>query len=141
MLERGGGAGLVLEPLQMSGIEDGGKGQDLQRDPAPQRNLLRLVHDAHAAASDFAHDAEIAQHALDRTQGCTMAPARGRRADGRQADLVEHLKRGHESPQALGQVGVLGLIRGEVHRLARLHGLRDLLQEIGEGFFLQIDRV
>ena len=61
MVERGGGAGFVLEALQLLLVEHRGERQHLQRDAAAERDLLGLVDDAHAAAADLAQDSKIAQ--------------------------------------------------------------------------------
>ena len=60
MLHLGRGLGLVLEAADLLRVVPGGERQDLQRDAPPQRNLLRLVDDAHAAAADLAHQPEVA---------------------------------------------------------------------------------
>ena len=43
---------LVLEALETPRVHRRGERQHLQRHPAAQRHLLRLVDDAHAAAAD-----------------------------------------------------------------------------------------
>src|SRR5437660_4260821 len=58
-----GGDGFILKALQLPGIQGGGKGQHLQSDATAQRNLLGLVDDAHAAAANFADQAEISESA------------------------------------------------------------------------------
>src|SRR5262249_41040970 len=69
---------LILETLELAGIEGQGKGKDFQRDAPAQRELFRLVYDAHAAAADFAENAIIAQ------RGSRLpAPRRGPYSDGR----------------------------------------------------------
>ena len=52
---------LGLEPLQLPRVQGRGERQHLQRDAAVEGHLLRLVHDAHAAAAQLADDAEVAQ--------------------------------------------------------------------------------
>ena len=49
------------EPLEMAGVEQGVRRQDLERDVAAERLLLGLVDDPHAAAADLAEDAEVAE--------------------------------------------------------------------------------
>ncbi len=61
MLEQGDDLGLELESLSLSGIHRCGREKDLQRHAAPQRELLGLVHDSHAAAADLTNDPIIAQ--------------------------------------------------------------------------------
>ena len=65
MFQRRRGPGLVLEPLQLLFVEHAGKGQHFERHRAAQRNLLGLIDDPHAAAADFANQAEVAQRAVD----------------------------------------------------------------------------
>jgi hypothetical protein len=69
MIERGGGAGFVFEAVELLVVEHCRERQHLQRDAAAEGDLLRLVHDAHAAAANFAEDTEIAQRAV----GCVFA--------------------------------------------------------------------
>jgi hypothetical protein len=45
-----GRLGLVLEALQLPGVEGGGERQDLEGHPPAQGDLFGLVDDAHAAA-------------------------------------------------------------------------------------------
>ena len=52
---------LVLEALQMGRIEGGRERQHFQGDAPVQRDLLGLVHHAHAAAADFAQQAKITE--------------------------------------------------------------------------------
>ena len=61
VVERGGGAGFVLEAGQLLAVEHRGERQHLQRDAAAEGELLGFVDDAHAAAADFAQDAKVAQ--------------------------------------------------------------------------------
>ena len=66
MLQVGSGLSLVLEALQLPGIERAGQGQDFQGDTPDQRKLLGLVDDPHAAPADFTNNAEVAKHAGNR---------------------------------------------------------------------------
>ncbi len=61
VVERGGGAGFVLEARKLPLVEHGGEGQHLERDAAAERELLGFVDHAHAAAADLAEDAEVAE--------------------------------------------------------------------------------
>ena len=61
MVELGRGLGLDQEPLPLPGIDRGGEGEYLERDPAAEGDLLGLVHHAHAAAADFPVDTIFAQ--------------------------------------------------------------------------------
>ena len=63
VVERGGGAGFVLEAGELLLVEHRGERQHLQRDAAAERDLLGLVDDAHAAAAQLAEDAEVAEDA------------------------------------------------------------------------------
>ena len=67
--------GFVLEALQLPRVHRRGEGQHLERDAAVQRNLLGLVDDAHAAAADFADQAEVAERAVE---GVAVAVGRAR---------------------------------------------------------------
>ena len=60
VVKLGSRVSFVLEALKLPGIHRGGEGQDFQGHAPAKRNLLRFVHDPHAAAADFAEDAEIA---------------------------------------------------------------------------------
>ena len=76
VVERGGGAGFVLEAGQLLLVEHRGERQDLQRDAAAERELLGLVDDAHAAAAELAEDAEVAEHAGLLDARCWMLDVR-----------------------------------------------------------------
>ena len=53
--------GLDLEPLDPPRVDRGGEREDLQRDPAAERDLLGLVDDPHPAPAQLADDPEVAQ--------------------------------------------------------------------------------
>jgi hypothetical protein len=61
VIERGGRAGLVLEPLQPLRVEHPGERQHLESHPPTKRNLFGFVDHAHAAPADLANDAKIAE--------------------------------------------------------------------------------
>ena len=61
VVERGGGAGFVLEAGELLLVEHRRERQHLQRDAAAERELLRFVDHAHAAAAELAEDAEVAE--------------------------------------------------------------------------------
>ncbi len=61
VVQLGGGLGLVLEALQVLGVESGRERQHFQGDAPIQRQLDRLVNDPHATPADLAHDPVIAQ--------------------------------------------------------------------------------
>ena len=56
MVQRRGGARLALEALERRSVLGELGGQELQRDAAAEARVLRLVDDAHPAASEAAHD-------------------------------------------------------------------------------------
>ena len=62
MLEPAGDLGLELKPLERPGIAGDPHRQHFQGDPPRQRWLLGLINDAHAAAADLTHDAEVAKN-------------------------------------------------------------------------------
>ena len=64
MVQVGGRLRFVLEALELLRVQRRGEGQHLQGHPPAQRELHRLVDDAHAAAADLADDAEVAQRPL-----------------------------------------------------------------------------
>ena len=60
MVQQGRRLGFVFEPLKLPWIEHRGGGKNLQRNPPIERDLLRFVNDSHAATTDFANDAIVA---------------------------------------------------------------------------------
>ena len=66
MAEAGGGLGLDPKPLEMSRIERGSHGQNLERDAPAERELRRFVDDSHAAPTDLAEEPEVADLAEGR---------------------------------------------------------------------------
>ena len=63
VVHSGRGAGLAAEPLLDHPVAGDLPRQDLQRHPAAQRDLLGLVHHAHAAPADLAEDPVVADSA------------------------------------------------------------------------------
>src|SRR5207249_6698144 len=61
MLQRGGGAGFVLEALQLARVHGSGERQYLESDATIEGDLLNFVNHAHAAAADFAQNAEVTE--------------------------------------------------------------------------------
>ena len=54
---------LILEALKLFRVQRRRERQDFERHLAAQRDLLGFVNHAHAAAADFAEDAEVAEDA------------------------------------------------------------------------------
>ncbi len=84
VVELGHGLGLDPEPLQFQRVERRGSGEDLQRDAAPQGDLLGLVDDAHPATADLANQPILAQDRIGRhgilgVRGWVIRRARPRR--------------------------------------------------------------
>ena len=113
--------GLVLEALQLPGVQRRRERQHLEGDAPAQRQLHRLVDDAHAAAADLADDAEIAERL--RRAGASVAGVDGARRSA--AGAVNHVEGVEVRRQLVGEVGEAadelaavrpppGLQRGEV---------------------------
>ena len=101
-LQLRGGLGLVLEAGDLPAVEDGGEGQDLQGDAAAERNLLRLVDDAHASAADFPPEAKVAQlPGLRRRGGNVRIDAAGGVVEARRhvVQFVEAVEVGPQGPR------------------------------------------
>ena len=65
VLERGGRAGLALEPLERLRVARQLLGQELQRDAAAELQVLGLVDDAHAAAAELREDPVVGDRLAD----------------------------------------------------------------------------
>ena len=129
MVQAGGGAGLVLEALQALGIHRPGEGQDLERDASAKADLLAFIDDPHAAATDFAQDAEIAQDAVGQTLLFTGAfGRRPRLPHGRQA---EHLQRGQHFAEDGSSLRITAGILLHVGFLAAPLPLQKLVGHLG----------
>ncbi len=118
VVELGGRLGLGAETLKLPWVQGRGEGQHLEGDLAVQRDLLRLVDDAHAPAAHLAQQAEIAQlaHRGSRRRG----PHAVAQSTGEVADLVPG---GEELAQRACQVGMLGHESLAVGLLPGLHRL------------------
>ena len=95
----------IAEPLQFQRVERRGAGEHLDRDPAPQRDLLGLVDDPHPAASDLPDEAILAQDRVGRQgiAGRRARAAEGRRRPGRRVEELQDV----EAPvQRIGDLGV-----------------------------------
>ena len=89
-----------LKRCSCSLVEHAGVGQDLQGHGAAQRNLLGLIHDPHAAAADFADEAEVAEDAGDVAIFFPIGqPSRGRN--------IEHGQGGKYLPDDVGDLRML----------------------------------
>ena len=129
MLQRRGGLGLILEPLEMPRVENRRKGQHLQSHPAAERNLLGLIHHAHAAAPNLAQDAELAQLA----QTGRVGPKRvgyGTAISRRLPEVVQRRQGGNQMRDFIGQVGVAGDERLDVGPLAGAEAGLDFLGQL-----------
>ena len=121
----------VLNRCSCAGIERGGKRQDLQGDTTVERELLGLIDDPHATASDFAEDPEIAHDAqLGGGDGFRHRQL-GSIPHSRAAQLGHHLQGGEQFSQSLGMLRVLGGKFTRIERLARLEALQELLDQLG----------
>ena len=69
MIQRGGGPSLPLEPAQRLPVASQFVRQELQRDEATEPGVLRLVHDAHAAAAELLDDAVVGEGLADQGIG------------------------------------------------------------------------
>ncbi len=97
-----GGERLAREPLARRGAQARAVGEHLERDAPAQFAVERLVHDAHAAAAELAHDLVAFEHdrahELARRAGLRLARAlAGERSPEREelADGVRGQARGH----------------------------------------------
>ena len=142
MLQVSGRLRLVLETLQLLGVQRRGERQDLQGHAPPQGVLLGLVDDAHAAAADFAEDAEVAQDPGHRAiAGIARQAGRRRQPDDAQGgqDLAQHSRCLRVTGSELGRIRPVaaflplqelihhaGYQRFQHGTPARLHGSHEL---------------
>jgi hypothetical protein len=61
VVQPGSGFCLPLEPPPQLGVANDMAGQNFQRDVPAQRNLFRLVNNAHSALAYFADDSKVAE--------------------------------------------------------------------------------
>jgi hypothetical protein len=61
MVERAGGAGLILETIELLMVEHRSVRQYLESDSTPDGELLGFIDHAHAAATQLAENAEVAE--------------------------------------------------------------------------------
>ncbi len=109
------GQRLGLETLEAARVDGRGEGQDLERDPPPERDLLGLVDDPHPAPAHLAQETEVAQLADARRvavrviaprAGGPTAVASSRGAEGR-GEPCHLVVTGEERLQVRPKVGVL----------------------------------
>ena len=93
------GPRLAAEPLQRLAVLRHDAGQDLQRDPTAERDLLGLVHHAHPAAAHLA-DHPVIAHLTHRWSG-----SRGRRIVSRFQDFLGLLHLDQRREQLANLVG------------------------------------
>ncbi len=137
MVQMGGRLRLVLEALQLLGVECGRERQHLQCHPPTQRDLLGLIDDAHTAPADLAQDAVIAQgpHGI----GLGGSSSAVLRAGGSATQLVHDRQGGHQLTDLTGQLRILSCQRFHVGRPAgaqrRLHFLgHQAIDQVGAAF-------
>jgi len=65
MLQRRGGAGFALQPLERLGVPAHLLRQELQRHAAAELQIFRLVDDAHAAAAQLREDPVVGNRLTD----------------------------------------------------------------------------
>ena len=123
---------LVLEALERLVAQDGREGQDLQRHLAAERDLGRLVDDAHPASADLAEDAEVAQLADRRARLGVREGGQGRAPAGDAAELGHGRDGGPERPHPIDPIRVLPGDDVPVDRLARLVTVGQLVDELDQ---------
>ena len=126
MLEMGRGLGLVAKTLQMARIERGPLRQHLQRHAPAQRTLNGLVHNAHAAAADFAHDFVIVQTGQLYAQMVWGAEVHSGRA------LVHEVEAVEVAAQFIRNVRIASPQLLAVQHLSRLQGGEIIFQRRGD---------
>ncbi len=76
MVQLGSGLSLILEALELPGVQRGSERQHLEGNPPVERELVRFVDHTHAAPADFPDDLKIAQPAalaVTRAAGFSLA--------------------------------------------------------------------
>ena len=133
VLEQGRRLRLELEPLQRPRVHRRGQREHLQRDPSAERELLGLVDDPHAPASDLAEDPEVAQDSpLD------ARPREARPAPRTRLPAVDRPRSAISWSTGISRRIAPGVLRVprrdvvEVDRLARLEPPRNLLRQLGQ---------
>src|SRR5262249_43508020 len=127
VVQAGRRAGLAAEPFDLRAVLERAPREDFEGDAATERDLLGLVHDAHATPTDLADDAVIAD--LSRRCGAR----RGRRPGQLDApivlDLLDFDQGGEQLANLAGQIGVAVGVLPEAGPLATAVSLGELLGE------------
>ena len=76
MIQSGRGAGFLVETVKPVRLRRGGRGQDFDRDLAPQPGIAHTIHFPHAAGSDRRED-------LIRSERCSVLECHGLRLSER----------------------------------------------------------
>ncbi len=127
MVQSGRRPRLVLETLQLPSVQGGRQRQHLQRHAPAERNLLRLVDDAHAAAAHLADEPETPQGAGHHVANLDIRAMGGRRrrpghVPQRRGQAVDVLVLGQEPRQVGGELRMAGQERVAVERLTCFDG-------------------
>ena len=69
VIERGGGAGFTLEPIERLGIVSEIVGKKFESDEAAEASVFSFVDDAHSAAAEFFDDAVMRDGLADQGRG------------------------------------------------------------------------
>ncbi len=123
---------LVLEALQLPGVERRGERQDLQGDPPGQRDLLGLVDDPHAAAADLADDPVVPQPAAPFRHARPGRPAGGLLGALRVGQGARGLQRGQGPAQHGGKGRVAAGVLLDRRPLAAAEALRVVVEHLAE---------
>ena len=125
VMQLGGRLRLVLEALQLPGVERGGERQHLQGHAPAERELLGLVDDAHAAPADLADDAEVAELHREIREGFGWSShGTGQRGPQGRCDAFDLLSKGEELGQLGGKGGMPSLVLVLFRSRARLGGFQ-----------------
>jgi hypothetical protein len=112
-------------PLQLLGVQGRGEGQHLQCHRPAERDLLRLVDDPHAAATNLAEDAEVPQGACH-----GHFRRRSRQVPGPGHGAVQQPQGSQDLPQHQGRLRVAGHVLLDVRPLAPLLPPQELVRHL-----------
>ena len=125
------GSGLALEAADLLGTQLPGRDQQLEGDPAAERLLIGLVHEAHPSAADLAEQPEVAQplrrHAI-REAGRDQAQGFVEDAGGR-PDGLDQGQWGKARPYPFGQAGMACRVFFDGGKLAPAPAFEELLRQ------------